>query len=335
MSKSRICIPARPIGVGGPITFLRNFSSALADLDVEVIHDPEAKDCDSMLIINGTRRLGTLVRHKKRGIRIVQRLGAIHWQHRYWFTGARNYMLAEIRNLIMRFIRRQIADHVIYQSQFSQNWWEDRYGKTDCPSTVIFNGVDLDVFSPKGPLSSDDPGAMVLSAEGSQGADRHQIAISLARAISEVENDIRLVLVGKLWQPGSDYITNDPFVRFVGQVPYSDMPKYYRAADIFVSTDVIAACPNSVIESLACGTPVIGFSEGALPELVSESVGACVDYGADAFELQPPGNMVGLVRAAIKILSDPKSFRENARTLAVQEYSLARMVERYSEVLWN
>ena len=45
--------------------------------------------------------------------------------------------------------------------------------------------------------------------------------------------------------------------------------------------------PNSVIEALACGLPVVSFDTGALPELVTPGAGRVVAYGGDPWRLDP------------------------------------------------
>jgi glycosyltransferase involved in cell wall biosynthesis len=48
------------------------------------------------------------------------------------------------------------------------------------------------------------------------------------------------------------------------------------------SADLNAACPNSVIEALACGTPVLGYDTGALPEMVPPKSGRIAHYGGNS-----------------------------------------------------
>ena len=46
-------------------------------------------------------------------------------------------------------------------------------------------------------------------------------------------------------------------VRFVGAIPHHEMPDFYRLADITVSIPSSDGTPMSVLESMACGTPVV------------------------------------------------------------------------------
>jgi glycosyltransferase involved in cell wall biosynthesis len=42
----------------------------------------------------------------------------------------------------------------------------------------------------------------------------------------------------------------------------------YSAADILVISSIQDNLPNTVLESLACGTPVIGFETGGIPDMI-------------------------------------------------------------------
>jgi len=46
-------------------------------------------------------------------------------------------------------------------------------------------------------------------------------------------------------------------VRFVGPIPHNEMADYYRLADVTVSIPSSDGTPMSVLESMACGTPVL------------------------------------------------------------------------------
>lgn len=60
---------------------------------------------------------------------------------------------------------------------------------------------------------------------------------------------------------------------FLGQLndEYS-LKLLYNAADVFVVPSLADNFPNTVVESLACGTPVVGFSVGGIPDLVEHKI---------------------------------------------------------------
>jgi glycosyltransferase involved in cell wall biosynthesis len=101
---------------------------------------------------------------------------------------------------------------------------------------------------------------------------------------------------------------------------------------LLYSADLNAACPNAVIEALACGLPVSAFATGALPELVTGDAGRLVPYGGDPWKLEPPA-VPALVEAAADLLKDNDHFRRAARQRAEETFGLNTMVEKYLAAL--
>jgi len=330
----RLCVVPGPlVNVGGPAAFQRKLVSGLAAQGIEVTYELDDLPFDAVLVINGTRQLARLWRCKRQGIKIIQRLGGINWLHRYWRTDFRGYLLAECRNVLMRFIRHFLADHVVYQSHFVRDWWEKECGPTRVASTVIYNGVDLSQFSPEGPKYKSSAEVCIISVEGTQGTDPFNIAISLGRGLQARGLGVELLVFGVPCNYAEREFAQYPFVRFKGKVPNSELAYYYRGASFFISTDIIAACPNSVLEALACGTPVLGYKIGALPELLDEYAGRLVDCDGNPMRGEAPGNVESLVQAALEIVSDRDAFSQAARKLAEQRYSLDHMVDAYVNIL--
>jgi glycosyltransferase involved in cell wall biosynthesis len=57
-------------------------------------------------------------------------------------------------------------------------------------------------------------------------------------------------------------------VRFLGAVPQSELVDIYNASDMLVLASSNEGMPNVVLESLACGTPVVATNVGGIPEVV-------------------------------------------------------------------
>mgnify|MGYP000108348056 CR=1 FL=1 len=67
-------------------------------------------------------------------------------------------------------------------------------------------------------------------------------------------------------------------VVFVGQVPNPDLPSWYNAADVFCLASSREGWANVIMESLACGTPVVATNVWGAPEIITNpSVGLLVD----------------------------------------------------------
>ncbi len=330
----RICIvPGKLQGIGGPASFVRKLAAGLERRGIGVTYSLADRPYDAVLVVNGTRQLTKLWRCKRQGIRIVQRLGGINWLHRYLPVGYGGRLLAETRNLNMRFIRAFLADHVVYQSQFVKQWWERKYGPTKVPSAVIYNGVDLSQFTPQGPRYKSAADLCIISVEGTQGADPFDIVITLGQGLKAKGLKVEVLVFGTPWNDVEKRFAENPFVSFKGSVSNADLPYFYRGSSLFVSTDIIAACPNSVLEALSCGTPVLGYKTGVLPELLDETAGRVVECNGDPWKGQPPGNHAGMVSAALELLAARDRFHNGARKLAEERYGLDRMIEAYVEVL--
>jgi hypothetical protein len=85
-------------------------------------------------------------------------------------------------------IRSRLAHAIVYQSEFSRRWWENVYGPTRVSSSVVHNGVDLNIYSPQGPQGRPDDLCRVLLVEGSLMGGYElglEAAVELARRLSD------------------------------------------------------------------------------------------------------------------------------------------------------
>jgi len=358
------------------VSFRHKFVAGLKSRNIETCDDLADTPYQTVLVIGGTRDLASLWRVKKRGIQVIQRLDGMNWLHRLsgktrsknprW-SRIHHFLRAEYGNLVLRTIRSQLANRLIYQSTFVQDWWERKYGITQNTSTVIHNGVDLNLYTPDGPGVLPQDRWRILMVEGSlmggyeqglevavrlaqklvdhlYGGMRRSFPTTQSRISSHKQNSVQkveLMVVGRVaetlqedWDSRlvSDGYSSKLSLTWVGQVPGEMVPELDRSAHLLYSADINAACPNSVIEALACGLPVISFDTGALSELVIGDAGRIVPYGGDSWRLDPP-DVDALAQAGLEIISDQDRFRKEARTCAESNFSLDHMVESYLEVL--
>ena len=331
----RICIFPRVEGVGGVTSFRIKFEQGLKARGVDVtykLNDP----ADAILVLAGTRKLIALWRARSRGRRIVQRLDGLNWVHRARWAGPRYTIRAIYGNANLSFIRRRLAQKVIYQSQFIKGWWEDWYRPARVPSSVILNGVDLARYSPEGLHERPSGHYRLLIAEGSlTGALNSGLfhAAELADRLSR-QFKIELCIAGKVDRRTKHKLEDRHTfrIRFLDAIPREQIPWIMRSSHLLFSAEVNPPCPNSVIEALACGLPVIGFDTGSLSEIVQGDSGRLVPYGANHWKLEKP-DVSALVSAAKEVLDDQKRFRESARASAEAVLSLDRMVDDYLKVL--
>jgi glycosyltransferase involved in cell wall biosynthesis len=336
--KGKICLLPQKLGRGGGASFQARFIEEMLARDIQINHDADDKACKFILVNGGTRHLPSLWRAKQRGARIVQRLDGFNWIHRKRRTGIYHYLRSEINNGILAFIRRYFADAIIYQSRYVLQHWDLAFGRVEASATVVYNGVDLNQYCPSKENARPEDHIRLLVVEGSLSGG-HEVglenAIILGETLQKLQNTpIELSIaayvddkVRKFWEGKSSL-----WITWHGVVPREQIADLDRSAHLLFSAEINAPCPNSVIEALACGLPVISYATGSLPELVSKDSGKLVHYGANYDCLGPP-DVNALTNATLKLLSDLQHYQHGARAHAEERFNIDQMVEAYLQVL--
>lgn len=74
-------------------------------------------------------------------------------------------------------------------------------------------------------------------------------------------------------------------VRFVGRLDAEEIVEFYQSADIMLNPTTVDNMPNSVLEALACGVPVITTDVGGIPFIVEHEKSAMMVPVADEVEM--------------------------------------------------
>jgi len=95
----------------------------------------------------------------------------------------------------------------------------------------------------------------------------------------------------------------------------------YSAADVFVIPSLMDNLPNTVLESIMCGTPVIGFPVGGIPEMIIDGENGLLTKDI---------SVSSLVETLSKFLDSPGMFdRKRIRENAIEKYDQKIQAERY------
>ena len=108
-------------------------------------------------------------------------------------------------------------------------------------------------------------------------------------------------------------------VTFAGHIASREtIASMVGAADIAVFPSPAETFGLALLESLACGTPIVVPSEGAAPELVG-------DVGSGAVT---DGSPMGLARGVRALLTVPEVQRRKAARVTAQRYPWSATIER-------
>jgi glycosyltransferase involved in cell wall biosynthesis len=332
----QICIVPRVDGIGGVASFRLKMEAGLTARGFRVVNDSDDPQNDAVLVVAGTRRIDALIRARRRGVSIIQRLDGINWIYRRRFISLRHTLRSIYGNQLLSFTRRVFADKVIYQSHFVQGWWEDWYGALNKPAHIIYNGVDLNKYAPAQTDTRPQDKVRILVVEGSL-SEGQSVGLSWAVDLAErlhSQRPTELMIAAKVsavqqedWQRRARVPLN-----FLGTVPREKIPELHAAAHFYFSAELNPPCPNAVIEALACGSPVVGFDSGALKELVTPEAGMIVPFGADPWKVEHP-DVAALANKIPALLAELPRYQAGARRRAEEAFSLDTMVEKYLNVL--
>lgn len=150
-----------------------------------------------------------------------------------------------------------------------------RFARRETPVEVVTGGVDLARFSP-GPRPQRlfeqwklPPDAkVVLSPRLMRSLYNLETIATAVREVCAALPNVYFLFAFLRDAVDKDYENRvreitaaDPFtserVRFIGDIPHEEMADYYRMADVVVSIPSYDGTPMSVLESMACDTPVI------------------------------------------------------------------------------
>jgi glycosyltransferase involved in cell wall biosynthesis len=211
-------------------------------------------------------------------------------------------------------------------------------------SRVIPTGVDLSLFYPMDkkkirakfnlPLDSKIVLFAANSVQGNAWKDyktaRSAIELTMKRLTSQ-----KIVFIALRDKQPSEHVGSSE-IRFLPFVQDRNIiADYYRVADICLHVAKADTFPNTVLESLACGTPVIGTNIGGIPEQIKGfGNSAPNNYGIE----KATGILVGLENvdeladAIINLLTDQplrSHLSENAAKDCRQRFDFNQQVDRF------
>jgi glycosyltransferase involved in cell wall biosynthesis len=141
---------------------------------------------------------------------------------------------------------------------------------------TIPNPIDTVIFSPKDNLAGRAkwgiaPDKKIILFGAANVMDRRKGIIYLVKALEELKktytDEVEIVVFGK--NKAFD-MTMLPFKVYEMDIitQQESIAELYSLADVFVTPAIEDNLPNTVMEALACGTPVVAFNTGGIPDMI-------------------------------------------------------------------
>ena len=202
----------------------------------------------------------------------------------------------------------------------------------DSDIKVVANGVDTNKFTPEGPTSDriTQNGPVLLFVGRLVKGKRPGDVISAFARVQDVHPDAQLYLCGS--GPMEGELRNEVLrrniedaTRFLGQVPYDEMARVYRSADLLLLPSTAEGLPRTVLEAFASGVPAITSSLEQIVPIV-ERAGRTV----------PVGDVSSLADAVCDVLSNDNMRDElgrEGRSLVEESYQWQDTVDKTTDAL--
>jgi glycosyltransferase involved in cell wall biosynthesis len=198
---------------------------------------------------------------------------------------------------------------------------------------VLPNAVDTNTFKPS---VSKEENTVLYAARINQekGLD------VLLEALFHLDIQTHLVIIGPVGNK-SFFVKIERLMRkvteetshkvtYLGHVDKGTLIDWHRKASVFVCPSVSDHFPISILEAMACGTPVVGTNVGAIPEVIENGVNGI---------LAPPNDSKALAVALEELLADKKkreTYGENARRIVEKNFSwqtvIGRLIQTYANL---
>ena len=196
---------------------------------------------------------------------------------------------------------------------------------------TIPNGVDCDLFEPDLARAPGAKGWHLLYVGRFDPAKGIGILLEAFARVLRKMPECRLTLVGGNEATGSEdrfkgqmeALQLDHRVSWKREVKWDQIPVYMRRADLFVLPSFSEGLPLSLIESMACGLPIVASRCGGPEEAVDDSVGRLVAVG----------DVEGLESAILHVVRNYDEFdRAAIRARAQRFYDYRNIAARINDL---
>lgn len=196
-----------------------------------------------------------------------------------WGDVGRNLLERNIYPQIEKIIAKSPYPQIICPSEYTKRMLIDA-GADERIINVIYHGIDHSIFHPNHRTSIKDRfrGKHVIGWTGRIGLSVSKNLNTLLEAYKIVKDQMQdsiMLFSGSNFDrlmPSMERIglKLDEDVAYAGEIPKEKLPEFYSSCDVFAMPSLSEGFGFSALEAQACGTPVVSFEKGALPEIVKD-----------------------------------------------------------------
>jgi glycosyltransferase involved in cell wall biosynthesis len=292
---------------GGPSVFKELLINSLKNKGYHLVSDVSEKvDIE----------LGFISFKSKNAKKRILRLDGVYYQSH------QVSMNSEIKESIKK------ADAIIYQSEFSKSMVKSMILDTNVPDCVIYNGTDLNKIKLSNPCKKYAKTQFVMCADW-RNTKRPMSAIrGFYKWVKDNKvKDTKLVIIGDFGKYKneilSDYKKN---IVLLGNIKNSSIFPILKSSDFMLHLCFIDSCPNSVVEGISCGLPVLCTNLGGTREIVEDygHVINCDSFNFSAIEKVSDNISPDIVSNGISIL-----YNKNYNNISSKNLDINQVVDKY------
>ena len=267
----KVYFPPTIDGTGGKSAFIHRLKQSIPQFGVEITRK-SGYDHDISLHVS---RIKIKTDSKK-----VIRIDGVYHNNKQDIANKNRSMATSV----------QKADGVVYQSEFSRAMGHRYLGEHSCEA-VIHNGADPSVYDSL-PLTDLPHKYNFIAA--AKWRPHKRLTDIIKSFIALGRKDTCLYIAGNIQKAVVDYnkykeIEN---IKFMGQLSQPSLGSLLKSCTASMHLCWFDSCPNSVIEALVAGCPVISNNVGGTPEIVKKAGGIIcpidVPYNLEPVDLYHP-----------------------------------------------
>ena len=228
--------------------------------------------------------------------------------------------------------KRDVYAHAPFHIAVPSRWLLEKVGRSvlaDHPTSLIYNGIDPEVFKPRNrnkmrenlQLPLDKKIILFVSPQGTS-EEKGGDYLKTVAAYFENQRNMLFLCVGQHKASLSLSHANVRYVPFIDNV--HELATYYAAADILLFVSLAENFPLVALEALSTGLPVVSFDVGGVKEAVLHKEQGYIARYKDS------GDLIEGVEYLLSIQPiEYERMRESARARVLEHFTDHKMTDNY------